>query len=44
MFEYTVTSECTALLGQKSCFGGVLDSGPSACAHAPTTIVGPSIL
>jgi len=26
MFEYTVKSECTALLGQKSGFGGVSDN------------------
>ena len=35
MFEYTVTSECTALLGQKLGFRGVSDSGFSSCA-APT--------
>ena len=35
MFEYTVTSECTALLGWKSDFGGVSDSGFSSYA-APT--------
>ena len=39
MFEYTVTSECTALLGQKSGFGGVLDSGFSSCA-GPTYYCG----
>jgi len=27
-----VMSECTALLGQRSGFGGVLDSGFSSCA------------
>src|SRR5882724_1775315 len=32
MFEYTVTSEYTALLGQGLGFGGVLDSGFSLCA------------
>ena len=39
MFEYTVTSECTALLGQKLGFRGVLDSGFSSCA-APTYYCG----
>src|SRR5882724_11967014 len=31
----SVTSECTALLGRRSVFGGVSDSGFSSCA-APT--------
>jgi len=31
-WHHSVTSECTALLGQRSGFGGVLDSGFSSCA------------
>jgi len=39
MFEYTVTSECTALLGQKSCFGGFWTVA-SACALHQTYYCG----
>ena len=39
MFKYTVMSECTALLGQKSGVGGVSDSGFSSCT-APTYYCG----
>jgi len=42
MFEYTVTSECTALLGQKSGVGGVWTVASARVLHQPT-IVGPSI-
>jgi len=35
MFKYTVKSQCTALLNQKSGFGGSSDSGFSSCT-APT--------
>ena len=33
MFEYTVMSQCTALLNQESGFGGGSDSGFSLCAE-----------
>ena len=35
MFEYTVMSECTALLDRRLGYGGVSESGFSLCA-APT--------
>jgi len=39
----SVMSECTALLSQKSDYGGVLDSA-SACALCQPTIAGPVFL
>ena len=43
MFKYTVKSECTALLGQKSDFRAVSNSGFSSCA-VPTYYCGSEYL
>ena len=42
MFEYTVTSECTALLGWKLAFEGFWTVASAHALHQPT-IVGLSI-
>ena len=37
MFEYTVTSECTALLGRRSGFGGVQTVASARVLRQPTS-------